>query len=221
MLRSSTVSVCLRPTEHDIIQHSSCWPVQFEYLADYLFSLTAACLDDAELAADAGYRLSDKPRRSFIEFAASVIWKESDDNWEKRRYFSSKLQKIGGRKFEHDKRFEEIGKWCDGSPGAIIRIVTSEYANGLERYLYADAVRDWLNEDNEKRPYMQLTPEFLKWTSDHRTSYEIRRAFEAAQAITESHRLRANAVSFVEDARRQAQPKPDVTLAETEPVEAA
>lgn len=192
-----------------LTQHSGDWSVQIEFLADYLMSLAAVMVEDGELATEAGYRLNDKPRREFIEFAATVVWKESDDQYDKRRYFSSKLLKIGGRKFEHDKRFEQIEKWCDGSPGSILRIVTSQYANGLERYLYADAVREWCLEDSKGRPWMPLTGQFLNWFDDHHKAYDLKRAFEAAQAISESWRLRASAQGYIEEAQRKATPKPE------------
>jgi hypothetical protein len=188
--------------------HSESWSVQVEYLTDFLASLSEACLTNDELAKDVLFTIHRRPRLEEIEFAASVIYKEPA-NWNKRKFFSAKEMKISGNQDkEHDKRYEEVKDWCDGSPKAIFRILIGEYASGMTKYSYAEAIREWaLKQPNM---YMEMAAEFLGWfkgDDQREKARALRDAYEACYNITESYRLRHAAESGVANYKRRIEQK--------------
>ena len=190
--------------------HSPDWSVQLEQLPDYLMSLAEAMRTDDELAQALVFTFARRPSLKEIEFAASVIYKAREEkDWLKsRRWFSAKELKVSkAPSKEHDKRYEEVRDVHDGSPNSIFRILVGEYSSGLQKYLIADAVRDWVLAQDRGGLYMPMTAEFLKWTDDRDVARQLRDAVEACKAITESHRLRAATESAIENYVRQSQPK--------------
>ena len=189
--------------------HSPDWSVQLEQLPDYLMSLAEAMRTDDELAQALVFTFARRPSLKEIEFAASVIYKAREEkDWLKsRRWFSAKELKVSkAPSKEHDKRYEEVRDVHDGSPNLIFRILVGEYSSGLQKYLIADAIRDWvLAQDGGM--YMPLTAELLKWTDDRDKARQLRDAFEACKHITESYRLRAATESAIENYKRQIAPK--------------
>ncbi len=112
-----------------LIQHSGDWSITVEYLADYLASLALAMSEDEELLENASWVLSQRPSDKEIAFAASVVWKEGV----KTRYFSVKQMKVSASpEKSHDKRFEEIRDFHDGSTASIKRILTPEWSDGYQ-----------------------------------------------------------------------------------------
>ena len=189
--------------------HSPDWSVQLEQLPDYLMSLAEAMRTDDELAQALVFTFARRPSLKEIEFAASVIYKAREEkDWLKsRRWFSAKELKVSkAPSKEHDKRYEEVRDVHDGSPNSIFRILVGEYSSGLQKYLIADAVRDWVLAQ-DRGLYMPLTSEFLKWTDDRDKARQLRDAFEACKHITESYRLRAATESAIENYKRQIAPK--------------
>jgi hypothetical protein len=151
----------------ELTQHSPDWSVQLDHLADYLASLAEAMLSDEELARNLLFTFSRRPSVKAIEFAASVKFKAGEEkDWLKgRRWFSAKELKLSkAPSKEHDKRYEEGREVHDGSANSIFRILIGEYSSGLEKYLTADAIRDWVLAQERGGLYMQLPAEFLKWT---------------------------------------------------------
>ena len=190
--------------------------MQVEYLADYLASLAEAMLTDAELSHELFFTIHQRPDAKHIAWAASVIYKAPKDGeyTSKRRYFSATQMKVSSSPSkQYDKRYEELREIHDGSPNSIYRILLPEYADGLQKYIYASAIRDWLLE--QEGGYMELPAEFLKWFDDRNKSLRLRDAYEACKNITESCRLRANVESSLANYKRSVQPK------EPEPAAAA
>lgn len=196
-----------------LTQHSGDWPITKDFLPDYLASLAVAMSepDPDELIQSVGYTLSRGPSDEEIAFAAGVIWKESDQDWNKRRWFSLELKKItSSAAKEHDKRFSRIEKHHDGTPGAVYTILKPEYSGDLERYLYAEGVRTWFNHLPNGQ-HMDMAPLFLGWWKEEwrdngsqRVREECRflaNALEACKFLIEAHRLRDNAVSRLSSLR--------------------
>jgi hypothetical protein len=128
-----------------LTQHSPDYSVQVEHLADYLVSLAEAMLADAELANELYYTIWQRPDAKHIAWAASVIYKApKEGDWSaKRKYFSAKEMKVSASPLkQYDKRYEEVRDIHDGSPNSIFRILIPEYADGLQKYIYASAIRD-------------------------------------------------------------------------------
>jgi hypothetical protein len=191
--------------------HSPDWSVQLEQLPDFLMSLADAMRTDDELAQTLVFTFGRRPSVREIEFAASVVYKphETQEWLKSRRWFSAKEMKVSkAPSKEHDKRYEEVRDIHDGSPNSIFRILIGEYSSGLVKYLYADAIRDWVLAADRDGLYMPLTAEFLKWTDDRDEARLLRDAFEACKHVTESYRLRMANESAIENYRRQIEPKP-------------
>ena len=224
---------------HDLIQHSSDWSVTPEHLTDYLYSLTAELLREMEDRDDflrsVGYEMNRGPNKDVIEFAAGVIYKESDKDWNKRRYFSVSEMKISNkREKEYDKRYQEVRESDDGTPEAVYRMILPEYVDGFTRMQYAQAVRDWFFDDKNTRGRktscsMELPGAFLKWFGDGRQgdrwerARKLRSAFETCKAVIDSWHAKRVAESGLEDYRCDLarERKKSEQPAETEPVEAA
>jgi hypothetical protein len=199
--------------------HSPDWSVQLDHLADYLASLAQAMLADEELAQNCLFTFSRRPSVKAIEFAASVKFKAGEEkDWLKgRRWFSAKELKVSkAPSKEHDKRYEEVREIHDGSVNSIFRILVGEYSSGLEKYLTADAIRDWVLGQDRGGLYMPMPAEFLKWT-DRDKARQLRDAVEACKNITESVRLRSATESLIENYRRSVAPKPEPEAAQAAP----
>lgn len=183
-----------------ICQHSGDWSIHLDHLADYLASLAVAMRDDDELLQRSAFSFLRAPSVEKIEFCAGVIFKESDRSWDKRRYYSVSERKLSSsRSKEHDKRYEEIREWNNGTPEAIYRMLTPDYCRALEWYCIADAIRDWVLADG-KRGYMQLTAQFLKWfDGDRERAQDMRHAFGACRALAQAYNLRCEADTHLEN----------------------
>jgi hypothetical protein len=107
-------------------------------------SLSAAMLEDDELARDLYFTICRRPDEKHIAWAATVQYKKpKDGEYAKPRYFSAKELKVSAAPSKaYDKRFEEIRDVHDGSANSIFRILVPEYADGLEKYIIAEAIRD-------------------------------------------------------------------------------
>ncbi len=181
-----------------LIQHSTDWPVTAEFLGDFLASFAVAMMEDEELLDRAKYSLADRPSDQAIEFAATVVWKENP----KTRYFSAQEMRISSNPNKrHDKRYQELRDFHDGSPNSIFRVLIPEYAHGMEAYCYATAIRDWLLKSGD-RPYMELPGEFLRWSKDRESAIQLRNGYESCWCLIQSHQLRHLANSNLESYKR-------------------
>ncbi len=193
------------------VQHSPDWAVTFEQLSDYLASLAEVMQTDEELLDSAKYALGRRPSTKAIEFAASVIWKAAKDTdkvW-RPKYFSVTEMKISSSSEKrHDKRYQEITDVHDGTPGAIFRVLIPEHSDGIEKYSYASAIRDWVLE-GDNRGYMQLPGLFLKWSKDQQDAQKLRDAYEACWNLVQAYQYRHMAIGHLENYKRHL-PPPDV-----------
>ncbi len=176
-----------------LTQHSVDSSVNVDLLADYLLSLTAAMLVDHDLAKEMQYTLSQRPTEQALRFAATVIYRPG-----KTRYFSLDQLKISASDSKrHDKRYIEMNEAHDGSPRAMLRVLTPEYAHGFQVYATAEAVRDWLMRNDQ---HAELPACLLKWLDEDRDrARELHRAYTVCCGIAESARLRENAEREIEN----------------------
>jgi len=193
-------------------QHSGDWPVQVEHIADFLASLASYILTHSgeEIEALVSYVSSDamrRPHRKEIEFAASVIFKpkSAEEPWEKtRRYYSVEERKISTVSAKrYDTRYKEVQQWNDGSADAIYRMLIPSYANAMDFFSYATAIREWCQEDiaAKDRPYFYgHVAQFLKWfDGDAHRARELYYAYNALTAIVESFQARHQAEMHLND----------------------
>jgi hypothetical protein len=191
-----------------LCQHSRDWPVQVEFMADYMASLATAMLNDPELTKVAGWKFRYAPSITDIEFAASVVFKPAknadgaDLPYEKGhgRYYSMQERKISAvAEKRYDKRYQPVEAWCNGSVDAIYRMLVSEYAKGMEFYSIADGIRDWCLDERSKGskpPYFYggLTAQYLKWfEGDHRKALDFRYAWNACKELFKALEAREQA----------------------------
>jgi hypothetical protein len=198
-------------------QHSPDWPIARNLMADYLASLATVMLEDTQLIDNTHYLIDCGPNQNQIAFAASVVHKESDDGYQKRRYCSlSELKVSSSASKEHDRRYERIQPWCDGSPDSIYRILIPASPIDLQRYAYAESIRQWIHA-NAPKLYMPLTAEFLKW-GDRDAAHQLRHAYAACLSIIRSYRLRGEAITHLANIRP---PKPRTEQQDEPPIESA
>ncbi len=194
-----------------LCQHSGDWAATSEQITDYLASLAVVLQTDEELLDQVKYSLANRPSNKSIEFAASILWKapKDDKSWSKPRYFSVTEQKISSSpEKRHDKRYQEITDVYDGSPEAIFRILVREYSDGIEKYCYASAIRDWVHE-GDNRGYMQLPGIFLKWSKDNQDAQKLRDAYEACWYLIQAYQYRHMANGHLENYKRSL-PQPEI-----------
>ena len=196
-------------------QHSPDRPITREFMADYLASIATAMLDDAELVDATSYVLDSGPNQVRIAFAASVIYKPSDSSYSKTRYFSSEEQKISGSSSkQHDRRYEPIAIWCDGTPGAIQQILLQSSPDDMRRYACAYAIREWVL--TRTKLDMPLVAEFLHW-GNRDMGNELRHAYGACLAVIHSHRLRSEALTHLQNIRVARAEGEDIAQTEIAP----
>ncbi len=197
-----------------LTQHSPDWAITRESAVDYFESLAAFLVTpeaDGKILDSVAYLLDQTPDEALIEFAASVVWKESDDDYRKRRYYSIDERKISSSDAKrYDKRYEEITKYMDGTPATVFGMVCPKYAEGIQAYQYAEAVRDWFSKQTEKKykhTWMEPAGIFLKWYigqdsyQNHSNIRRLNAALDACRAVCKAHRLRNYAAQYVENMR--------------------
>lgn len=197
---------------HGLTQHSNDWSITYEHLGDYLASLATYMLKNRpaslevnqedpdlseserthrELYRALSYIVLERPRQEQIEFAASIIWKESDEEYRKRRYYSIELKKITkDREKEHDKRYKQIERSDDGSAEAVLRMIVPQHCDGMDRYCYAVAITDWFHTQPHK--WCESAAYLVGWWKDESEASTkkaiLRYGFEAARKIAMSYR---------------------------------
>jgi hypothetical protein len=182
-----------------LTQHSHDWSVTFEYLADYLASLAVAMTGNEELTDAVKFHIARRPNNREIEFAAGIHYNEK-----KRQYYSVKELKVSSSDSKrHDKRYFEITEVNNGSPNAIFRVLVPEDSMGLEKYIYASAIRDWLHEND--RGYMQLPTEFLNWSHDRAVAQDLHNAYEACWHLVQSNQYQHTAKGHLDNYKRAHQ----------------
>jgi hypothetical protein len=198
----------------ELCQHSTDFPVPEEFAIDYLYSLAAALLEDQDLADYIGYQFHETVSTDRLKFAASLVYDAAkDSSWDKKRYYSTELQKVTrNREKQHDNRYRELTEYQNGTPESIFALINGEHANGLQAWQRADAVRQWCADNLKKNQYMEMPAVYLKWFQgvQHDQYEQARRfhaAFDACQSASDSHRLRKSAAQDVENYRNQLKRK--------------
>lgn len=199
----NTVYSCFRMFEtmgDGLTQHSGDWSVTWEYVIDYLYSLASAMQTDDDLIAATAYAVTRKPLTEAIEFAASVVWKDSDDNYDKRRFYSLEQRKIGGRAKQYDKRYKEISVYQDGTRASILNMVTPDYADGLMRFQYAMAVNEYSFNQKKSIPEGNNLPIWFEGDSSKRL--HLRNALRACQNLVEARQSKLDSTWLLQNYAR-------------------
>ncbi len=210
---SSTVSDRFRMFQtygDGLIQHSSDFAITWAYAPDYLAALATAMLTDEELVSHVAFTLDKGRMTQEFEFAAGVVFKETDREYGKGRFYSMEERKVSSSQAKrHDKRYFEIAPWMDGSPDAIYRMVLPEWADGIHRYVIAESLRDWvLAQDSKRGLYMPLAATFLKLENGDRDyAQSMRSAYNACLLLIRAYQMRTEAESHLGNVTRSMERK--------------
>jgi hypothetical protein len=118
-----------------LVQHSPDWPVQAESLGDFCASLATHLLSHPEdTAMVAGnWPQEDRYSRETITFLAGLKYQE-----EKQRWYSLRDNKVSASESKrHDKRWEKIQTWCDGSMSSVLAMLEIGNHHFLSAWLIA------------------------------------------------------------------------------------
>jgi len=174
------------------IQHSGDWAITLDFAIDYLNSLAVVMLEDPELCEAMIFPLNHRPSADDLKFAAALKYNEAKDSgWDKTRYFSIQRRKVTrDQEKRHDDRYTELRSWHNGTPESIFAMVSPASSTGLERWQYAQAVREWTG-SNLKDGFMEMPAVFLKWfNQDDEQARQFRSAFTACWDLSEAYRRR-------------------------------
>ncbi len=163
------------------------WALDIAHAGDYLHSLAMAALGDDELAMAIRWRFDPVAQPETIAFAAEKIRYSPEVDGAKRRYFSLSLKKIGNNhNLQYDKRYQSLESYHDGSAKMVHSLLSPEHPSGLERFILADQIREYMN---AKYGYgeMEHPSVFLGWSEreDHegvRLSADVRNGIELCRA---------------------------------------
>lgn len=203
---------------HGLTAHSPDCAIPPEYFTDYLRSLAVAMRSDPELAKNASFEFSG-PSLKDIEFAQTVKYKEPKDEGKTRYrrapsgYYSLEEKKIGNRDtLEHDRRYEKIDQWMDGSYDAVCRLFWKDWHSFFRTYCFTNAIRDWFGEHQNCYPELPAIPGAGNdaIAAAHDVRREAHDAFNVCLRIIEATRL----LDSTDCTLTRWQEKPEVEKAE-------
>lgn len=176
-----------------MIAHTPSLDIAPERLTDYLhsalqFMFSEKQSDETTLSERMCREVMRGPCTELIAFAASIVSKESDKEWGKKRYYSTSLMKIGRKpELEYDKRYAEIPYWADGTAESIYRLLSGEWHDGLTAYTYAYNIREWcLN----NKVYCEMPGFLMGWMrEDREADRDLKNAFFSLRSFAQSRDL--------------------------------
>jgi len=122
----------------ELCQHSGESIVQKDNMGDYLLSLASHLMEypDNVRVVSGSWPRSDGGDKA--QFACTIRYKEG-----KRTYYSWIDRKVSGSDSKrHDKRWEEVPTWADGSFDSVFRLACGNYRDAIERYVIADTCKE-------------------------------------------------------------------------------
>jgi len=172
------------------VKHNYSVPVLKENWIDFFTSL-AFHLENNRTDVETLYQSYYWPRevqREDIVFASTVIYKEDKPAW-----FNKNERKISrSESKKHDKRWEEVVSWMDGSPHSISWILGNNYSGAIGTYLLLEQIREtldgWVYWDKELE--MEIT-------------YEHKLPVELIQDLLKVYTLTRNIESRVSNLRNR------------------
>lgn len=178
-----------------MVQHSETAPISLGMLTDYLFSLAQAMQADTTLIESCGHELrAGVATNADIEFAFSVIYKEG-----KTRYYSREQRKVSASPAKrHDKRYEEITSYFDGSLDSAYRVLWRDFYNGIRAYSLMESILRYQNQVHHQ--YLGIAADHLKWNVDRE---RLASAWACATEVVEAEDRRALAARRLRNYQRE------------------
>ena len=152
-------------------------------MADYLAKNPQAFADCGSIGYEWMPDISDKQ----IAFAMSVIYKDMSDKG-KRQYYSIGEQKVStADKLRHDKRYEQVVEWCDGSPKAVYRLLYKDHYSALQCLSLAATVEDWFQRTQDHYSTDQTSSRLAWDIQDYNQRYVIEHALRTIQSALKAY----------------------------------
>lgn len=170
-------------------QHSNSWPAQFSDLTDVCLSFTRAVCEDPNN--EAWHQLSyvmHSVTEDTLRFALSIVHRDDKAQW----YNMSERKMSSSESKRHDKRWEHVESWMDGTAKSALSIVLNANASvdWFSKLAIADDLRTLANfpcwEDYFK-PASELTGDW------HQAFNAFRAACRAVQSLDYARRASASA----------------------------
>jgi hypothetical protein len=195
-----------------LTQHSPETPVRKENMADYLASLAQHLLDNPESIEVVSRKFGCGANVRFVRFMAGVRFNEKKPQF----YNRSELKVTSSASKRHDRRWEEVPSWADGSADALWRLTYQDYWSTLERYCAAHALYE-LAQDENIGTYIPhyFPPSVCGFQTGHGKDDErgvpcdtaaLRDAYRACSAIIESYWSRMNCETCLRNYGNRAKP---------------
>ena len=181
-----------------MIAHSPNSSISVEMFCDYCYSLVEFLIQHQELTETVYWHFDPPVGEATIEFASKVIYKP-----EKERWYSLSERKISTSESKcHDRRYERIQEWADGSYESVVRILRQAHYSPLKAFVLQLAVRDWFG----KRGHVVDLPCFGPTTNWVLRSKQVA-AVRAVQSVCEAYYKLESAQQMVRMYRDQVQTK--------------
>jgi hypothetical protein len=121
-----------------LIQHSHDWSIGPEHLADYLVSLAAHLVEHMDLVSGIGMSFRNRQPVQTLDFAIDLRHNPAKYQW-----YSIDERKVSanGNKYRHDRRYEVLESWVDGTPQHVLRLLRRDYHSTWDELLNAHYLR--------------------------------------------------------------------------------
>ena len=123
-----------------MIQHSNFYGVSVAETEDFLHSMSDYLLMHSEIDVKEFCEWSGPPDIRLFRFLASVKYRAG-----KPMYFSEDTQKVSSKdSLRHDKRYEEVPTWADGSFASVYRLAQKSFYHPLQRLELAIQIQEFI-----------------------------------------------------------------------------
>ncbi len=128
-----------------MVQHSPLWAVSSDNVQDFIISLLFFLKDNTEYIETVAYRWPhEKILNDRVKFYESL--KYDSEKYKQPLYNKETLKKSNAESKRHDRRWEEIPNFADGSFIAVFRFLLESHFSAIDRYFRYQTINlimDW------------------------------------------------------------------------------
>jgi hypothetical protein len=199
--------------------HSPDFGVTVEHYADYMASLAATATAAAsDMISNISFSFTSRVDAGTIEFCKNLRRDEKKDTWytlDESKYSRKAHEHLSchistSRAKDHDKRWNRVESWMDGSYEAIFQLLCKEHYSLHEKYVLARAISEHLGS------YANSAEKLLNFPKVFGSTEPYAWALEACQAAIKSYRLREVADGQVRNYTRRMEQHQSLPTAVTE-----
>lgn len=174
----------------NLTQHSGAWTAQFSELTDVCLSLTAAIVADPlnDTWRQLDYVMRDTGSE-VLQFVLSIKYREDKPQW----YSIADRKLSSSESKRHDRRWEKVEHWMDGSPATALSIYLNHSPNidWLQKLCIADDLRALANYPMWEDYFKPVTELKGDW---HQAFQGLRAAAHAVQSLDRAKALYESAM---------------------------